>query len=182
MKMVDARCSACHRERLDFLVRDKGAIAPCDCGGELEIITRETGHSTPHVHGDDIPGGILIHHGICNLDGTPRRYDSKSAMRREAELRGVVNVVRHETDPKTGSDKSKFTQRFVGAPSSLNPEQEAERIAAWHADEAQLRKDGVPTVYTMPEAGTTPGIEFARETSTRRAEIKHIIMKELGKA
>jgi hypothetical protein len=33
---------------------------------------------------DDIPGGLEIRHGICNDDGTPRRYYSKSAIERAA--------------------------------------------------------------------------------------------------
>lgn len=182
MKMCDARCKDCARERNDFLVRDSGVVAPCAwCNGEMALIKLETGHRTAHVHGDDIPGGILIHHGICNRDGTPRRYYTKSAQKAAADRRGLTNYVVHEVDPKSGSDKSKHTQRFIGTPSALTPEDEAARIAAWHADEQALQRDGLPTVYIMP-AGEHAGIEFARETSTRRSAIKHLIMKELGKA
>lgn len=172
----------CSKERLDFLVRDNGIVAPCECGGSMELIKLETGHRTAHVHGDDIPGGILIKHGICNPDATPRRYYSKSEMAKTAKAMGLTNYVVHETDPKSGSDKSRHTQRFVGAPSALTPAEEAARIAAWHADEEQLKKEGVPTIMDMPEATVQSGIAFVPEVSTSRSEIKHIIMKELGKA
>ena len=70
-------------------------------------------HQANSVIGDDIPGGIAIRHGLCNEDGTPRKYYSKSEMRREAERRGLVNYVTHTPDPKSGSDKSKFTSRWI---------------------------------------------------------------------
>jgi hypothetical protein len=45
----------------------------------------------PVVRPDLIPGGMMIAHGICNPDGTPRRYDSHSEMRRAAAERGLVS-------------------------------------------------------------------------------------------
>jgi len=42
------------------------------------------------VRPDDIPGGLWIEHGLCNADGTPRRYDSRSAIARECQVRGLV--------------------------------------------------------------------------------------------
>lgn len=39
---------------------------------------------------DDIPGGVEIRHGLCNEDGTPRRYYSKTDIRREANRRGLT--------------------------------------------------------------------------------------------
>jgi hypothetical protein len=36
------------------------------------------------VNGDDIPGGLEIKHGICNPDGTPKKYYSKSEIRKAA--------------------------------------------------------------------------------------------------
>ena len=41
------------------------------------------------IIGDDIPGGVEIVHGICNDDGTPRRYYSKSEMARVAKEKGL---------------------------------------------------------------------------------------------
>jgi hypothetical protein len=42
------------------------------------------------VWADDIPGGIEIANGICNEDGTPKRYYSKSEIRRACEVKGVM--------------------------------------------------------------------------------------------
>lgn len=47
------------------------------------------------VISDEIPGGIAIRHGLCNEDGSPRRYYSKSEIAAEAKRRGLVNAPRH---------------------------------------------------------------------------------------
>jgi hypothetical protein len=39
---------------------------------------------------DDIPGGVEMTNGICNEDGTPKRYYSKSAIRAACKEKGVV--------------------------------------------------------------------------------------------
>ena len=44
----------------------------------------------PTVWPDDIPGGLLIEHGLCHEDGTPRRFDSRSAIRAAAAARGLA--------------------------------------------------------------------------------------------
>lgn len=65
-----------------------------------------------NVIADDIPGGLLVRHGLCDPEtGAPRRYYSKSEMAREAKARGLVNYVRHVGSK--GSDKSKTTSRWV---------------------------------------------------------------------
>lgn len=69
------------------------------------------GHGANSVIGDDIPGGVEIRHGICNPDGTPKRYYTKSSMEAEAKRRGVTNRIEHVTQP--GTDKNPFTQRWV---------------------------------------------------------------------
>ena len=62
---------------------------------------------------DEIPGGVEIRHGLCNPDGTPRRYYSHSEMKAEAKRRGLVNRVEHVTNPRSGSDKNPHTVRWV---------------------------------------------------------------------
>jgi hypothetical protein len=136
--MVDAQCKTCATVRVDTLMRDTGFIAPCqECGADMEPLstTSRPSATTPAVAPDSIPGGMWIRHGICNIDGTPRRYDSFSEMRKEAKARGLYNVVEHETDPSSGSDKNKHTQRFVGLPASLTQADEDARVAAWWANE-----------------------------------------------
>ena len=60
---------------------------------------------------DDIPGGLVVEHGLCNEDGSPRKYYSKSEMAREAKRRDLTNLVRHVGEK--GSDKSPFTTRWI---------------------------------------------------------------------
>lgn len=83
------------------------------CGAELQIGDFPfCGKDGKHERGangvipDDIPGGIEIRHGICNEDGTPRRYYSRSEMAAEAKRRGLVNTVRH-------IDGSPHTTRWI---------------------------------------------------------------------
>lgn len=63
------------------------------------------------VIGDDIPGGVVMEHGVCHADGSPRRYYSKSEIAREAKRLGLVSFVRHV--PDRGSDKSANTTRWI---------------------------------------------------------------------
>lgn len=42
------------------------------------------------VIGDEIPGGIEIAHGICNEDGTPKRYYSRSEIKLACAVKGLV--------------------------------------------------------------------------------------------
>jgi hypothetical protein len=41
------------------------------------------------IIGDDIPGGLMVPHGICHPDGTPKRYDSKSDIRKALRAKGL---------------------------------------------------------------------------------------------
>jgi hypothetical protein len=60
---------------------------------------------------DSIEGGIWIRHGLCNPDGSPRRYYSHTEIRKEAERRGLRNIVEHV--PGRDSDKNKHTTRWI---------------------------------------------------------------------
>lgn len=78
---------------------------------ECNSPTKRTILSKPAaVIGDDIPGGIWIRHGLCNEDGSPRLYYSKSEIAAEAKRRGLVNIVEHV--PEQGSDKSRHTTKW----------------------------------------------------------------------
>ena len=57
--------------------------------------------SAPTIWPDDIPGGIQIAHGLCHTDGTPRRFDSRSAIRREAAARGLIEWGQVYTEDRT---------------------------------------------------------------------------------
>lgn len=53
------------------------------------------------VRPDDIPGGVLIAHGLCNPDGSPRRFDSRSAIRAACEVKGLVPWTDVYTEDRT---------------------------------------------------------------------------------
>lgn len=104
MPVYDLTCPAGH-EQLDILLK-LGERPPCPtCGGPTETLWR--GGSS--VISDECD--VWIRHGICETDGSPKRYTSKTDMRREAEKRGLTNNVRHVGEP--GSDKSRHTSRWV---------------------------------------------------------------------
>jgi hypothetical protein len=103
-------CESCsHRERV--LGWNYDAAPECPEGhGSLTIDHGQHGQSAGVIP-DQIPGGVEVKHGICNPDGTPRRYYSKSEMAREAYKRGLTNHVEHV--PMRGSDKSPHTTRWI---------------------------------------------------------------------
>jgi hypothetical protein len=107
-RLMDIQCGGCGETILDQYV-DVCTMSPHTCGGQWTR-THLPGRATP-VHGDDIPGGVLIKNGLCHPDGSPRKYYSKSEMAREAARRGLTNHVEHI--PSRGSDKNPNTQRWV---------------------------------------------------------------------
>jgi hypothetical protein len=74
------KCEKCGQESrtLKFLGERSGWCPPC-----FYRVEAPTGQSAM-IATDEIPGGIQIRHGICNEDGTPRTYYSKSAIERAA--------------------------------------------------------------------------------------------------
>lgn len=50
----------------------------------------EARRRAPVIWADDIPGGIDIAHGLCNDDGTPKRYYSRSEMKLAAQVKGLI--------------------------------------------------------------------------------------------
>jgi hypothetical protein len=44
----------------------------------------------PTVWADDIPGGVEIANALCNWDGTPKRYYSKSEIKLACEVKGIT--------------------------------------------------------------------------------------------
>ena len=106
MPIYDLTCSNEHVQRDLYL--KVGERPPCPtCGGPTETLW----DSPPGVIPDDIPGGLWIRHGLCNEDGTPRKYYSKTEINREAKRRGLVNMVEHVGE--RGSDKSKHTVKWT---------------------------------------------------------------------
>lgn len=50
------------------------------CETEMEE-TYADGNLSAYVIGDDIPGGLEVKNGICNLDGSPRKVYSKTELK-----------------------------------------------------------------------------------------------------
>jgi len=50
---------------------------------------------------DSIPGGLAIAHGLCNADGSPRTYYSRSDMDRAAKERGLMRWSEAHTEDAT---------------------------------------------------------------------------------
>ena len=53
------------------------------------------------VRPDSIPGGLVIEHGLCNEDGTPRTYYSHSEIRMECQKRGLMPWSEMHSEDKT---------------------------------------------------------------------------------
>jgi endogenous inhibitor of DNA gyrase (YacG/DUF329 family) len=114
MRMIDVQCTACGHTVVDYLERVDSPLRPFICEVcHQRTVDRVWLGGAPAVHGDEIPGGVWIRHGICHEDGSPRKYYTKSEMARVAKARGLVNKVEHIPSP--GSDKNHLhhTQRFV---------------------------------------------------------------------
>ena len=93
------QCTACDWAGKLFFWASKPASCPT-CGAETEPSETPPAQAAS-VHPDDIPGGMLIHHGICHADGSPRRFDSKSAIRAAAAAKGWT--INGETPKDPGS-------------------------------------------------------------------------------
>lgn len=93
MPMYDKRCNTCAKAFVDCYEPIDTPPSLCECGGSAERII-----STHAVTADDLPGGLWIEHGICNKDGSPKRYDSKSAIYKAAKEKGLhVGAFMHDS-------------------------------------------------------------------------------------
>lgn len=87
----------------------------------------------PPVWMDSIPGGLMIEHGLCHDDGTPKRYDSRSEIRRACAVKGLMawTDVWEESRTKDGRAYADYLQspekRREG---ELRKEERAERARA----------------------------------------------------
>jgi hypothetical protein len=112
-RMIDVKCPQCEQILIDLFLRPgedgEYTLPDCDvCHTAYERVFLPTGRQ--NVIGDDVPGGLYIKNALCHSDGTPRRFDSKSAMHAFAKKRGWTNEVHHIG---VHSDKNKNTQKFI---------------------------------------------------------------------
>jgi hypothetical protein len=57
------------------------------------------------VWADDIPGGVEIANAICNPDGSPKRYYSKSEIKLACEVKGITPY--HDVYQESGETRIK---------------------------------------------------------------------------
>lgn len=84
-RLIDISCTSCTHCDYDVWLEAGDYPACSNCGAEMQRLWT----STASAIGDDIPGGIMIEHGLCHPGGAPKRYDSKSAIARDAKKKGL---------------------------------------------------------------------------------------------
>ena len=115
MPTFDRKCTTCGDEQIDRYESYSTPDYPCQCGGNMARlnVTQQAGRihvsKSSGVIGDEID--VYIKHALCHSDGSPRRFRSKTELRKAEQKAGVVNRVRHIGAP--GSDRSKHTDRWV---------------------------------------------------------------------
>ena len=109
-KLIDIQCTGCGVIQEDRYV-DIETLEPHSCGAKFVKVLLQHSHGV--VIGDDIPGGVMVEHGICNADGTPKRYDSRSEIRRACAEKGFKwGFDTNHHIPQRGSDKSPHTTKW----------------------------------------------------------------------
>lgn len=103
MKRIDLECPTCGAQTHDLYVKSDEAYPQCPTC-ETSLVWLPSAGGT--VIGDDIPGGYEVRHGLCNGDGSPRRYYSRSEMRKEADRRGLVNHVERGVSDRKDYDRA----------------------------------------------------------------------------
>lgn len=72
-------------EKLSDLKWGKDDLPTCiGCGGTMFEVSHPSDNKAPAVHGDEIDIWIRHGDGIINPDGTPKRYRSKTELKRVA--------------------------------------------------------------------------------------------------
>lgn len=86
------QCSACHEvfKGLAWSFNLDQAI-PCPaCGSEGWYAPDAKKGVAPGMFGDELPVGYEARHGVCHPDGTPRRFDSKTELKRALNEAGLT--------------------------------------------------------------------------------------------
>lgn len=109
-RMVDIACGACGTTMEDAYLDWNEPYPFCTCGTRMGRKFTACAGASPTVIQDSIEGGIDIRHGICNDDGTPKRYYSRTEIRNAARAKGLTWG--HDDNyhvPDRGSDRNKHT-------------------------------------------------------------------------
>lgn len=102
-------CEPCNTVDKHFLWSNAPVPRCPSCGAERSLDGVAAGKSAT-VIGDEID--LVVEHGVCHADGTPRRFTSKSELNRALRETGWSrDMVCHRPPP--GTDKSPFTTRHI---------------------------------------------------------------------
>ena len=112
------------------------------------------------VRPDDIPGGLVIEHGLCHDDGTPRTYYSRSEIRQACVARGLTPWTDVYTEDKTKDARVRADWLQSG---------EAQRQKA---DRDERRRAGVPMPRDRPVRAPRPGSPERRALIQRLARAR----------
>ncbi len=108
MPFYDRKCTDCELIRLDCHEPISAEDYPCGGGCQGTMKRAWIGGKGPKAHGDEID--IRVSNALCHADGSPRRFRSKTELRKAEQKAGVSLRVQHVGEK--GSDKSKHTQRW----------------------------------------------------------------------
>ncbi len=106
MPYYDRKCGSCEKLYIDCWEPITAPAHACECGQPTQRVLLPNGRKAIPDECD-----VWVKHGICNEDGTPRHYRSKSEMRRVARERGLEPYVQHIGTK--GGDRSVHTSRWI---------------------------------------------------------------------
>ena len=80
-------CSVCDFEGRVYGWSNAMPLSCPECGEVTRLVADDRNES----HGiitDNFPGGLMVRHAICHEDGSPKRYDSKTDMKKALNKAG----------------------------------------------------------------------------------------------
>lgn len=87
LRRTDTVCAKCDDRQFDRYLESNEPYPLCEkCGGQTEWLPS----AGTNIANDEIPGGIIIRHGLVNEDGSPRKFYSKTDMKRAANELGLT--------------------------------------------------------------------------------------------
>jgi putative FmdB family regulatory protein len=105
MPVYDFKCRVCHRIFEAFVMfKERLGVCCKTCGAATDVVWMAGGR-TPTVIGDSMDQVIE------NLSAQPKRYLSRSELKRDMAAAGVEHRVKHVGVP--GSDKSPHTVKWI---------------------------------------------------------------------
>lgn len=118
-KFVDLVCTGCQQELVDTFCTIPD-YPPCPaCHAPTTRLWLPT--SVPAIKGDEIPGGVWIRNGVCNADGTPKKYYSYSEIEKAANAKGYVSRPERGAADKKDWDKLSAKSQINTSPPVRTP-------------------------------------------------------------